>query len=289
MAEGVVFDLGYSPHEGTRLGRAGARRALYRDGLRRVIGLRRRARRKVFPVLLVTIAVVPALFFVAFGIVAGELDAAATLFGHSDYFDLTGSMALIFIALAGSELLIPDRINGVTAVYASRPLTVIDYLAVRTASLATVVIGFLWLPHLVLFLGRAWVSSEGFGSYLTDNVAVLWETALAAVVYFVGFAAIGFAIAAFSNRTSVAAGIYLGVMTLSGPTTQSLVDAGFSGFALGAVQHHPGYVKDWILSDSTRTWIPEQAGLEPIASLAVIVAVAVAAWLAIVGRYQRSM
>ena len=36
MSEGVVYDLGYRPHEGDRLGRAGALRALYRDGLRRV-------------------------------------------------------------------------------------------------------------------------------------------------------------------------------------------------------------------------------------------------------------
>ncbi len=50
MTEGVVYDLGYRPHEGERLGRAGAVRALYRDGLRRVLGLRRRARAKIWPV-----------------------------------------------------------------------------------------------------------------------------------------------------------------------------------------------------------------------------------------------
>ena len=288
MAEGVVFDLGYAPHDGPRLGRSGARRALLKDGLRRVLGLRRRARRKIFPVLLVTIAVIPALFFVAVGVIAGEFDATATLFGHSDYFDLTGSMALIFIALASSELLIPDRVHGTMSVYSSRPLTTVDYLIGRATALLIVVFGFLWLPHLVLFVGRAWVSSGGFGTYVTDNFSVIWETALASMVYFAGFASVAFLIAAFSKRTSVAAGTYLGVMTLSGPITESLVDAGFPALGLGALQHHPGYVKDWILGDSTRTWIPEQAGIEPVTALVVIIVLSLATGLVVAGRYRRS-
>jgi len=288
MAEGVVFDLGYAPHDGPRLGRSGARRALLKDGLRRVLGLRRRARRKIFPVLLVTIAVIPALFFVAVGVIAGEFDATATLFGHSDYFDLTGSMALIFIALASSELLIPDRVHGTMSVYSSRPLTTVDYLIGRATALLIVVFGFLWLPHLVLFVGRAWVSSGGFGTYVTDNFSVIWETALASMVYFAGFASVAFLIAAFSKRTSVAAGTYLGVMTLSGPITESLVDAGFPALGLGALQHHPGYVKDWILGDSTRTWIPEQAGIEPVTALMVIIVLSLATGLVVAGRYRRS-
>jgi len=288
MAEGVVFDLGYAPHDGPRLGRSGARRALLKDGLRRVLGLRRRARRKIFPVLLVSIAVIPALFFVAVGVIAGEFDATATLFGHSDYFDLTGSMALIFIALASSELLIPDRVHGTMSVYSSRPLTTVDYLIGRATALLIVVFGFLWLPHLVLFVGRAWVSSGGFGTYVTDNFSVIWETALASMVYFAGFASVAFLIAAFSKRTSVAAGTYLGVMALSGPITESLVDAGYPALGLGALQHHPGYVKDWILGDSTRTWIPEQAGIEPVTALMVIIVLSLATGLVVAGRYRRS-
>ena len=179
MSEGVVFDLGYRPHEGPRLGRGGARRALLKDGLRRVLGLRRKARRKVFPFLLIGIALLPAAFFVAIGVVAGEFDAAATLFGHPQYFDLTGSMALVFVALAAGELLIPDRVSGTLQVYASRPLTTWDYLLSRASALAAVVLGFLWLPHVVLFLGRAWVSSRGFGSYVTGEFEVLGTTALA--------------------------------------------------------------------------------------------------------------
>ena len=288
MAEGVVFDLGYRPHEGERLGRSGARRALYKDGLRRVLGLRRKMRRKVFPIVLIAVAILPALFFVALSVVAGEFDQAVDFFGHPQYFDLTGSMALVFIALASGELLIPDRVNGTFQVYASRPLTTVDYLLGRGAALATVVVGFLWLPHIVLFLGRAWVSSQGFGSYVTSEAGVLLTTFAASVVYFAAFAPLAFAVSSVSKRAALAAGVFLGVVTISGPTSASLVDAGFPSLGLFALQHHPGYVKDWIMDSSTHSWIPERAGYEPILSLVVIVTLAVACWLVVLFRQRRA-
>lgn len=286
MAEGIVFDLGWRPHDGPRLGRAGARRALYRDGLRRVLGLRRRARRKVFPFAMLAIALLPALFFVAFGVIAGEFDQTATLFGHSQYFDLTGALVLIFTALASSELLVPDRVHGTLAIYASRPLTTADYVGMRAASLATVVFGFLWLPHVVLFLGRAWVN--GFGSYVTENAEILWQTALSSVVYFAAYAPLGFLVAAFSKRTSLAAGVFLGVVTISSAATRGLIDAGFDIMGIFAFQHHPGYVKDWIMDSSTHQWIPEDAGFDPSVSLLVIIVVALLAGFVVYARQRRA-
>ncbi len=159
MTEGVVYDLGYRPHEGERLGRAGAVRALYRDGLRRVLGLRRRARAKALPWGLLAIAVIPAIFFVGITVFTREIGAEdVDFFSHAQYFDLTGTIALLFIAAAAGELLVPDRVHGVLQVYASRPLTTSDYLTGRAAALAAVVFGFMYFPHLVLFFGRAWTS-----------------------------------------------------------------------------------------------------------------------------------
>ena len=63
---GVAFDLGYTPHEGERRGRRGALVTTYRDGLNRVFGVRRRARKKILPSLLVVIAVLPAVVFGGF-------------------------------------------------------------------------------------------------------------------------------------------------------------------------------------------------------------------------------
>lgn len=284
---GVVFDLGYQPHDGPRLGRGAVLAAMLRDGLRRVLGLRRRARRKVLPWTLILLAMLPVTFFVAIGVVIGELAEDADLFGHARYFEMTGAIALVFIALACAELLVPDREHGTLAVYASRPLTTPDYLAGRAIAVTVLVTAFLYVPNLVLHLGRAWVGGEGFGTYLTGNMDVLWETALASLGYVAAFVPLGFAVAAYANRTAVAAGILIGVVTVSGPATAALVDTGFEPAALLALQHHPGYVKDWILGADVHRWIPERAGYEPVVSLAVMVAVALAAAALVTRRYRR--
>jgi hypothetical protein len=271
MAEGVVFDLGYRPHEGPRLGRWGAIRALFRDGLRRVFGLRRKARRKILPALLIAIAVLPALFFVAAGVIIGEL-GTDQFFGHADYFNLAGNVSLVFCALAASELLIPDRTSGTLAVYASRPLTARDYLGARAASMAAVVFGFVWLPHVLLLIGRAWTSSDGFASYLTGHLDDVWQTAASVAVYIAAFGSLAFLVAIFSTRPALAVFAFLVTLFAWNGTTQALVDADYDVAGAFALIDHPNYVKDWIMGADTGRWIPEQAGLEPIVSLAVIVA-----------------
>ncbi len=66
-----------------------------------------------------------------------------------------GVSVLLFSALAGPELLIPDRSEGVLSIYASRPLTGPDYLAARAGALAIVLAGFMLLPQFLLYFGFA--------------------------------------------------------------------------------------------------------------------------------------
>jgi ABC-2 type transport system permease protein len=288
MAEGVVYDLGYRPHEGERLGRAGALQALYRDGLRRVLGLRRRARAKAIPWSLLGIAVIPATFFIGIEVFTRGIGVEdVNFFSHAQYFDLTGTVALLFIAAAAGELLVPDRVHGVLQVYASRPLTTVDYLLGRAAALATVVFAFMYLPHLVLFFGRAWVSDAGFGSYVAGNAGTLWQTAVASLVYFAALAPPAFLFAAYSKRPTLGAGAFIAVMALSTPATGALVEAGFDQAGLLSLQQHPAVVKDWIMGVRSAHLVPQQAGFDPWVSLAVIVAVAVLTAALVVRRYRR--
>jgi ABC-2 type transport system permease protein len=288
MAEGAVFDLGYRTFEGERRGRSWVMRAVFRDGLRRVLGLRRRTRRKVLPVMLITTAVMPALFFVGMSVIAGQFDASVEFFGHAQYFGLTGTIALIFTALAAGELLVPDRSGGVLAVYASRPLTSDDYLVGRGAALAALVFSFMYLPHLVLFLGRAWVSEAGFLSTVSGNLDTLWQTAAASAVYLLAFAPPALVIAAYSKRSAISAGIVLGAFTVSNPIAEALANQeGLRFFSLLALPQHPGFVKDWIMGVDTNQWVPGTAGFGPVVSLAVIVGIALVSVAALVIRYRR--
>ena len=287
MTEGVVYDLGYQPHEGERLGRAGAGRALYRDGLRRVLGLRRRARAKAIPWTLLGIAVIPAIFFIGMAVFTREIGVEdVAFFSHAQYFDLTGTIAMLFIALAAGELLVPDRAHGVLQVYASRPLTTNDYLAGRAAALATVVFGFMYLPHLVLFFGRAWVSGDGFGSHVAGQWGDLWQTAVASLAYFAALAPLAFLFAAYSKRLALGAGAFIGVMALSTPVANALVEVGFDPFGLLALQQHPVVVKDWILGVRSAHLVPQQAGFDPWVSLAAIVVIALVTGVLVARRYR---
>jgi ABC-2 type transport system permease protein len=289
MSEGVVYDLGYRPHEGERLGRTGAVRALYRDGLRRVLGLRRRARSKFLPWGLLAIAILPAVAFIGVAVFTRQLGVEdVEFFSHADYFNLTGNIALLFVAFAAGELLVPDRLHGVLQVYASRPLTPLDYLLGRTAALATVVFGFMYLPHIVLFLGRAWVSDDGFGSYVADNAGVLWQTAAATLVYFAALAPLAFLFAAYSKRSAIAAGSFIGVMIALPVATQALVvEAGLDPFGLFALPQHPGVVKDWIMGTIDYHWVPQRAGFGPWVSLVMIAVTALVSGYLVVRRYRR--
>jgi len=289
MTEGVIYDLGYRPHEGPRLGRTGAVRALYRDGLRRTLGLRRRARAKVAPWGLLTIAILPAVAFIGLAVLTRQMGVnEVEFFSHAQYFDLTGTIALLFIAAAAGELLVPDRTHGVLQVYASRPLTPGDYLLGRAAALLTVVFAFMEIPHLVLFLGRAWVAEEGFGSYVAGNAEILWQTALASLVYFAALAPLAFLFAVFSKRPALAAGSFVGAMLVLSPATQALVvEGGLKPFGLFALQQHPAVVKDWIMGAAGRRLVPQRAGYDPWVSLVVVAVVALAAAYLVVRRYRR--
>ena len=101
---------------------------MVRDGLRRVAGLRRKARRKILPWSLAAIAVLPAVVFLALSVIIGDALDTEDFFGPVQYFSFNAFFTLIFVAFASAELMVPDRIYGTLQVYASRPLSTVDYL-----------------------------------------------------------------------------------------------------------------------------------------------------------------
>ena len=109
--QGAVYDLGYKPHDGERLGRSSIMRAIFIDGLRRSMGLRRKAWSKVLPWALVAAAMVPALWFVGLTFFVSGLDVEdlGGLTSPSQLFQIIGTMAMLFFAHFAPTLLIPDR------------------------------------------------------------------------------------------------------------------------------------------------------------------------------------
>lgn len=275
---GAVFDLGYKPYEGQRLGRTGAIRTIVKDGFRRVLGLRRKARKKVYPWSLVAMAFVPAAVFVGLSFFLGDFipDADSPFGGNAEYISLTGAIVLLFVASAAPELLIPDREEGVLAVYSSRPITSWDYVAARAGSLFTVVAAFVLVPNLLMYVGFAALDSRGLVSALIGNSADLLRILAAMTAYIVGYGAPALLISTYAKRTGPAAGTFLAVMFGSAAFAEAFERIDFFGARFGtllALIQHPEVVRDWVF-DRRPVSAPTAAGFEPWVSAVVIALIA---------------
>ncbi|MCL1597630.1 MAG: ABC transporter permease, partial [Actinomycetia bacterium] len=213
-SEGAVYDLGYQPFEGEHRGRKGAWITVWAEGLRRILGIRRKARRKIMPWLLVAIALIPSIIGVgvAFILPAPVAEGVDLASQNADFFALGGTIAMLFTALAAPELLIPDRRDGVLSMLSSRPLTSTDYLTARFASLLTVVGAFLLLPQAVLFAGQVGTDPEGLAKGIVNAADTLPKILVVAAIYVIAYVPLGFAVASLSNRKAIAASVYLAGM-----------------------------------------------------------------------------
>ncbi len=240
--------------------------------------------------MLVSVAVLSALHYAANQI--GVTDLVADELPHNrEYFEFISRIALLFIAFATPELLVPDREQGVLAVYLSRPLRTIDYLAAKGMSLGILMLAFLLIPQTIFHLLLGVFSPDGFTTYMTDNLDVLWQVPAASLVYFLGFASVALIIATFIPRVGFAAGIFLAVMIMFNGLAEFFVEvADFAGSKYGALlafESHPHLVRDWIFSASTNDYAVTRAGFEPWVALVTILAVSVLAVTLAWNRYRR--
>jgi ABC-2 type transport system permease protein len=291
VTEQVIYDRGYRTYDGDRLGPRGARRAVYKEGLRRVLGLGRKARQKIFPWSLITIALVAAAIFVGIHWAVGNIEESLRegVPTYGGLFDFYSAISLLFIALAGPQLLVPDRTKGVLSVYFSRPLTVDGYLSSKVGAFATVVGAIYLVPQVLLHLGLALISKDGFFAYMGDTADILWKVPLVTLGFVALHGALIFILSSVIDRTGIAAAAYLGITTAGSLIAARVADAGFTGaryVSLLALDQHPRIIRDSLLGD-TVTYPAESAGFEVWASVIVIaVLVVLAAWFVRM-RYRR--
>ena len=291
MTDQVIFDRGYRTYDGERLGPAGARRAVFKDGIRRVFGLGRKARQKIFPWTLISIAIVAAAIFVGLHWAIGNIEQSLRegIPSYGGLFDFYSRISLLFIALAGPQLLIPDRTKGVLSVYFSRPLTVDGYLTSKVGAFAAVVGAIYIVPQLVLHLGLALIAEEGFLPYLGDTLDILWKVPVTTLGFIALNGAVIFALSAVIGRAGIAAAAYLGLIIAGGGIATRVAEAGFAGAryaSLLSLDQHPRIIRDHFFGNTT-DYPAEIAGFEVWASAVVIVVLVVAAALLVRERYRR--
>jgi ABC-2 type transport system permease protein len=291
---GAVYDLGYTPYDGERRGRGGARRTLFGDGLRRVMGIRRKARRKVLPWTLVALAVLPPIVVVGIGFfVPVDLGTTSIARQHSEFFALGGTMAMVFTALAAPELLIPDRRDGVLSMLSSRPLTSNDYLGSRFATLLAIVGSFMLLPQIVLYIGLAGTSSKGLFAALVDDADVIPKIIAVTAIYCIAFVPLGFVVATMSNRKAIAASVYLAMMIALTAFAEAIVqNASFEGgrwVALIAPINTADAANGWVFGETNPESLIAAANISPALAVVALIVMGVAATGFSILRYRRLM
>lgn len=294
--QAVIVDRGYRHYEGPRTGRRGAVRAVVKEGFRRVLGLRRKAKHKVLPWILIGLALAAVVVVLAVAWATSEL-ASEQISGmiprYAGFFDFISVVALLFAAYAGPQLLVPDRTRKVLDVYFSRPLTAWDYLLAKGAAYAALILSFWLVPQLILHLGYAALAPQGFLSYLGQTAGILWKTPLAALVFFTLYTSLIFLASAFINRVGGAAAAFLGGLlglNLVALFFENATEApGARWAALLALEQHPRYIRDWIfgLESEAEVIISARAGFQPEASLAVVICLAVLCAALVGRRYRR--
>lgn len=290
---GAVYDRGYQPYEGERLGRSGARRTIIGDGLRRVLGLRRKARRKVMPWGLIIVAMLPAIvavglaFFIP-GDIGGEIDIANQ---NADFFVWGGTIAMLFAALSAPELFVPDRRDGVLSMLSSRPLSADDYVWSRYAGLTLIVAGFLMIPQVILFVGQVGTDAEGIIQGIGNSAGSIPRMFAAVAVYAIAFVPIAFAIAAVSNRKAIAASIYIAVMIFTSAFADILVRGadvpGGRFAALIAPVDSAHAVTYWIFGQSNSESLIDAANIHPVWALGALLVIAAASVAFVINRYRK--
>jgi ABC-2 type transport system permease protein len=292
-ADGTVYDLGYAPHEGPRLGRRAAIGAMVVDGSRRVLGLRRKAMTKVLPWCLIGAAIVPAAWVVALTFVAAgfTLEDAGPFGDPAEFFEVIGILAMLFVALVAPTLLIPDRQHGVLAIYASRPVRAIDYLFARGATLLALTSLFMLIPHAILYVGISSLYEDGFRAGLVENGKQIPEILGTTAAIVLAYGAPALLVSVFVRRVPIATGVYVFIMFLTSALTEAMPRATelviFKILAPLALFWNPFSVRDWLFDREPGQFALDRAGLDPwIGAVAIVLIAALTAVIAH-RRYRR--
>ena len=210
--EAEVFDLGYQRYTGLRQGRNRARWSLFVNGVRTLLGIGRGGKSKILPILFFISAMTPAVVFVVLLAFIGDLVEAAEagdfIPGPADYYGIVAVVLVLFGAIMAPELLGPDRRDNVLPLYLVRPLSTLDYLGMRLAALAAIVLVLVYSGQALLMAGLMLTADVPL-DYLRDNWEDIPRILLmgAVITLFISLATL--AVSAYVTRRAFAAAVII--------------------------------------------------------------------------------
>ena len=207
---GELYDLGYVHYEGPREGRMRARKAVFSNGVRTILGIGRGPLDKALPILLFATAMAPAVILALVASQAEELDVP----GHSDYYQIVSIILILFSAMIAPELLCSDRRTGVLSLYLVRPLSSTDYVAGRWLAFFSITLLLVYSGQVILFTGFV-LSAESPLDYLRDHWLDVPRFLSAGIVVALFTTSLPLAVSAFTLRRAYAAAFVIGSFIIS--------------------------------------------------------------------------
>jgi len=215
-----IYDRGYRPYDGPRTGVDGSMKAVVVSSIQRALGLRRKFRFKIIPLLTIFIAYVPALVFMGVGVLLPEEFASEVVAEYADYFGLIGIAVTLFTAFVVPELMSTDRRTGLFGLYMASPLGKHHYLLSKLAALLGVLLTVTMFPVLFLVIGYSFtgLGPEGFFNTV-ELVAKILGSGVIMGLFYVLF---GMAASTLTDRQGFASAGIVIVLIASGALTSAL-------------------------------------------------------------------
>lgn len=203
--QALIADRRFQHYEGPRLGVVFAFASLLLHSIRWAVGLKRSARYKIVPIIVIAIAYLPSLVVVVVVTVVPQ----APVPGYPEFYGFIITAIYLFVSLTAPELICPDRRHGTLRMYWTSNLGPFTYLAAKLVAiwsvLAIVTVG----PVLVEFAGYSLFGRgpDGFG----DGVKTFLEVIGGGLELAVFFGTVALAVSSLTDRNAFAsAGIILG-------------------------------------------------------------------------------
>lgn len=284
-----IHDLGYRPYDGERAGVRHAMTSLGVHAAQRVLGLKRSARHKVLPAIVVLIAFVPAMVFVGMAafLPQSTIIEDQLLPSYADYYGFIQFTSIfLFTSFVAPEAICTDRRTGMLALYLASPLDRTTYIVSKVAAVMAVLLTITLLPLLFLLVAYtlAGTGPDGVGEFLELVIRITGSGLLVAAY----FAALSSAVSSMTPRRGIASASI--VMTLFVPVfvTGAILESTdiADEFGLLSLFALPFRSAEWLLEGdpSTERGLQQvSGGLALAVTLGVAAAMSAFAWW----RYQR--
>ena len=221
-----IFDRGYRAYDGPRTGVNTGMKAVGVATVQRALGMRRKFRFKIVPMLTTLIAYVPALAFMGIAILLPSELAGEVVPEYSGYYGLISITMILLTAFVVPEVMGSDRRTGLFGLYMASPLTRWHYLAAKFLAILGVLSLVTFLPSVFQLVGYSFLElgPDGF----VEILETLGKIFLSGLILSVFFALLGMAAATLTNRhvfasagivlLIVATGVFTGII---GETTEA--------------------------------------------------------------------